>query len=62
MFCLVSAILLSVINLRKVAKKLTLFLVFFIKKGSFVLFILLKENSKPFCRPLFFNKSLIFIH
>jgi hypothetical protein len=48
MFCLVSAIFLSEINLRKVAKKLTLFLVFFIKKGGFVLFILLKENPKPF--------------
>lgn len=45
MLCLVQAIFLSEINLRKVAKKLTLLLVFFIKNGAIVLFILLKERT-----------------
>jgi len=39
------AIFLSEINLRKVAKKLTLLLVFFIKNGAILLFILLKEKT-----------------
>jgi hypothetical protein len=57
--CRKPAILKEKINLRKVAKKLTLLLVFFLKKNAILLFILLKEKkTKKTGNSLQFKKNI----